>query len=113
MLTTMVVVYDRFNLFFLTRYLTSFIFGIVEALLLMRFILKLFGANAAAPFVNWIYETTSPLINPFVGAFPSPNLEGVFVFEFGTLFALLVYMIMYLLVAELLAIMEAATRTRV
>lgn len=104
--------HERFNLFFLTRYLTGFVFSLVEALLVFRFLLKLLGANAATPFVNWIYETSAPLINPFIGAFPSPKLEGIFVFEFSTLFALLVYMIVYIIIAELIYVMEVATTSR-
>ncbi|MFZ2152537.1 MAG: YggT family protein [Microgenomates group bacterium] len=71
--------------------LTSIILGIVEFLLGFRIILKLFGASAGAPFVYWIYETTQPLLKPFIGAFPSPRLEGGLVIEFSSLFALIVY----------------------
>lgn len=35
----------------------NFLFGLTEGLLGLRVILKLFGANAAAPFVNWIYNS--------------------------------------------------------
>ena len=71
--------------------LTNTILGIVEFLLSFRIILKLFGASASAPFVSWIYETTQPLLTPFIGAFPSPRLEGGLVIEFSSLFALIVF----------------------
>lgn len=71
--------------------LTNAILGIIEFLLSFRIILKLFGASASAPFVRWIYETTQPLLSPFIGAFPSPRLEGGLVIEFSSLFALIVF----------------------
>ncbi|MBI2465173.1 YggT family protein [Candidatus Shapirobacteria bacterium] len=71
--------------------LANTILGIVEFLLGLRIILKLFGASSAAPFVTWVYETTQPLLVPFIGAFPSPRIEGGFIIEFSSLFALIVF----------------------
>ena len=72
-------------------YLIELIFDFIELILGLRIVLKLFGANASAPFTNWIYETTRPLIAPFQGMFPSPVISGGFVIEFSTIFALLIY----------------------
>lgn len=47
----------------------NFLFGLNEGILGLSVILKLFGANAAAPFVNWVYGVTAPLLSPFKGAF--------------------------------------------
>lgn len=71
--------------------LTNTILGIIEFLLGFRVILKLFGASPSAPFVRWIYETTQPLLSPFIGAFPSPRIEGGLIIEFSSLFALVVF----------------------
>lgn len=71
--------------------LTDAIISFVELLLALRIILKLLGANMAAPFVAWVYETTKPLLAPFEGMFPSSTLAGGFVIEASALFALLVY----------------------
>lgn len=81
----------------------NFLFGLIEGLLGLRVILKLFGANAAAPFVNWVYSVTAPLLGPFKGAFPAPALEGGFVIEFTALFAMLVYALVTYLLLELVA----------
>lgn len=78
------------------------ILGFVSLFLALRIILKLFGANTAAPFVNWVYETSEPLISPFRGMFPHPVLTGGFVIEFSTLFALLVYVLIGYAIGELL-----------
>lgn len=65
--------------------------SLVETILALRVILKLFGARAGVPFVNWVYKTSAPLLYPFEGMFPSPELEGGFVIEFSALFALIIY----------------------
>ncbi|MDP3993413.1 MAG: YggT family protein [Candidatus Doudnabacteria bacterium] len=72
-------------------FLINFVFGLVEVVLGLRFILRLFGASAQAPFVNWVYDTSQPLLAPFRGIFPSPASIQGFVIEFTTLFAMLIY----------------------
>lgn len=79
----------------------DFLFGLIEGLLGLRVILKLFGANASAPFVNWVYEISKPLLAPFKGAFPAPALQGGFTIEFTALFAMLVYGLIGYLLLEL------------
>ena len=71
--------------------LVSFVATLVEGLLALRILLKLFGASTGAPFVAWVYETTQPLLNPFSGMFPTPQISGGFVLEFSSIFALMVY----------------------
>ncbi len=77
--------------------------GIVEILLSLRLLLKILGANPAAPFVSWVYVTSQPLLQPFLGMFPSPNIDGRFTIEFSTLFAIAVYAIIAYILIELLA----------
>lgn len=71
--------------------LIDYIFGFIEAMLGLRVVLKFFGANSQAPFVRWVYETSQPLLTPFQGMFPSSVLDGGFLIEPSTLFAILVY----------------------
>jgi hypothetical protein len=78
-------------MFKLLRDLLAFVMGIVEILLTLRFVLKLLAANPSASFVDWTYETTRPLLQPFLFAFPTPSIKGGFVLEFTTLFAILAY----------------------
>jgi len=66
------------------------LFGILEGLLGIRFVLGLLGANQAAGFAQFIYGITGPFIAPFVGLFGQPRFEGS-VFEFNALVAILVY----------------------
>jgi hypothetical protein len=83
-------------------YLIDFVLAIVELLIGMRILLKLFAANANAPFVAWIYETSRSLIWPFLGMFPAPTLEGGVVVEFSAIFALIVYAIIGFLLVNLI-----------
>lgn len=83
--------------------IVSVVFGIIEFFLGFRFLFKLFGANPSAPFVRWLYDVTDPLLNPFRNIFPSPRLEGVYVVEFTTLVALLIYMLIGYLILRLIS----------
>lgn len=75
----------------LLKAILNFILSIIGTFLAIRIILKLFGANRSAGFVAWIYETTVPLIQPFENIFRTVRIDGRFVIEFSTLFAMLVY----------------------
>ncbi|HEY8886389.1 MAG TPA: YggT family protein [Candidatus Microsaccharimonas sp.] len=72
-------------------------FGLAELFLGLRFLLKLFGANAGNDFVNWIYETSGAALDPFRGIFPTQVFKSTFVVEFSTLFAMIVYAIIAML----------------
>lgn len=87
------------------RSLVNGILSLVEILISIRIILKLFGASTTAPFVRWVYETSAPLLEPFIGMFPSPNLSGGFVLEFSAIFGLLVYAFVGYALLELLTIL--------
>jgi uncharacterized protein YggT (Ycf19 family) len=77
-------------MFGIVRTLVSFVIGVIEFLLLLRFIFKFFVANVGTPFVAWIYSTTASLVSPFARIVPDLKL-GQFVIDFSTLVALIVY----------------------
>ncbi len=90
----------------LLKELLAFIMAIVEILLVFRFILKLLAANPNAGFVAWIYETTRPLLQPFILAFPTPSVRGGFTLEFTTLFAIFAYAFIGYILQELLEVIS-------
>jgi uncharacterized protein YggT (Ycf19 family) len=90
----------------LLKELARFVFGLIDVLLIFRFVLKLLAANPEAGFVAWIYDTTRPLLNPFLLAFPTPKARGGFTLEFTTLFAIFAYTFLGYLIQELLAAMS-------
>lgn len=76
------------------------LFGIVEALLVIRFILKALGANAEAGFAQFIYGITQPLVAPFVGLFGTASAASGAVLEPHTLIAMIVYALLAWLVGR-------------
>lgn len=99
------------NIRYLTTSLISIFVGLVELFLALRFVLKLFGANAANGFVNWVYEMSGVLLEPFRGIFPIRVYENSFVFEFSTLFAMLMYAILATLLLALLNFLTTPLKT--
>ena len=67
-----------------------YIVGILEVLLVFRFVLKLLGANAGAGFTNFIYSLSHVFVAPFLNVFKITSVEGS-VFEWTSLLAMLVY----------------------
>jgi hypothetical protein len=76
------------------------VFGLIEALLLIRFVLRALGANAEAGFAWLIYGVTTPLVAPFVGLFGTPQITIGAVLELHTFIALLVYAALGVLLAR-------------
>jgi uncharacterized protein YggT (Ycf19 family) len=83
------------------------VFALVETILSLRLILKLFGANASNPFVSWVYETSNSILDPFRGIFPTKVLDGVFVIDFSTIFAMIIYAIIALLLTWVITLITA------
>lgn len=67
-----------------------YIVGLIEVLLMFRFVLKLLGANAGAGFTQFIYGITQPLAAPFLSVFRINRVEGS-IFEWTTILAMFVY----------------------
>ena len=86
---------------------TALVFTVLEVLLLVRFTLKLFGANAEQGLVSAIYGITEPLVGPFRGIFAQP--AGTPVVEIAALLAIIFFV---LVAALILAIVRAFTGKR-
>lgn len=67
-----------------------FVFGVIEALLAIRFVFSLFGANQQAPFSRFIYNVTSVFMVPFNAIFNTQRAGGA-TFEWDVLVAIAVY----------------------
>lgn len=67
-----------------------YILWIIEALLVIRFALKLLAANPGAEFTRIVYGLSGPIVSPFYAVFPGTAVEGS-VLEWTTLLAMLVY----------------------
>jgi hypothetical protein len=67
-------------------------FGVLETLLALRFILLAVGANPANPFFEFVIGLTEPFAAPFSNLVETPRL-GVSVLELGTIFGMIVYLL--------------------
>ena len=92
----------------LLQNLTNLFVGIVTAFLGLRFIFRLFNANTANDFVEWLYRVSDQLLEPFRGIFPATELEPGYVIEFSTLFAMVAYALIGFLVLALVDALRPA-----
>jgi hypothetical protein len=67
------------------------LFGLIEGLLLIRFLLRALAANADAGFAQAVYAITGVLVGPFNGLFATPQIATGAALEVSTLIALIVY----------------------
>ena len=95
-----------------TVQLVYWVFGLIEGLILVRFILKALGANPSAGFAQFIYGITAPLVAPFYGMFGNPTAQGS-VLELHSIVALIVYALVAWLIAKLVWIIAGETRSAV
>jgi YggT family protein len=78
-----------------------YILGVMEILLVFRFVLKLLGANPAAGFTQFIYGVTWLFAGPFQYVFGVTQVEGS-VFEWSTLLAMTFYFVVAWLIVKAL-----------
>jgi YggT family protein len=81
-----------------------YFFGVVETLLALRFVLMAVGANPANPFFNFIRDLTNPLVAPFANLVQTPQVGGS-VLELGTIFAMIIYLLLAIAIAKLLELL--------
>ncbi|HET9223728.1 MAG TPA: YggT family protein [Roseiflexaceae bacterium] len=86
-----------------------YVFGVVEALLAIRFVLLLLGANEASGFVRLIYGLSQPFVLPFQGIFGVPSFEGSAI-EWSSLVAIVVYLLVAYGLARLIELVYAPAR---
>lgn len=80
-----------------------YIGGVIIALLLVRFLLQLLGANQGSGFVDFIYGLSAGFASPFFGIFGDPTF-GQSHFETSTVVAIVVYSLVIVGIAKLLTI---------
>jgi uncharacterized protein YggT (Ycf19 family) len=103
---------DRRNAAWRIGQLVYLIFGVVIALIAIRFVLLVLGANPNAGFTDVVYDVTGPLVAPFEGIFGAPNVETG-VFDPASLVAIVVYSLIAWVVVKLIDISLGETRTGV
>lgn len=86
----------------------NYFFVLVEGLIVIRILLKALGGNPFNPFVNFIYSLTYPFVFPFLSAFNWQSAStGLGVFEFGSLLAIVFYILLNYAIVRLLIIITS------
>jgi len=92
----------------LAAQIVDYALGVVEVLLGLRFVLKLFTANPTSGFVSFVYSLTDPLMAPFRTVFHQTVEQGA-VFEWSVLVAMAVYALGAWAIIRLIEISTATT----
>jgi uncharacterized protein YggT (Ycf19 family) len=64
--------------------------GVVDVLLVIRFLFKVLGGSSQAGFVRFMYDITQPLVAPFHGIF-NTTVQGRSILEPESLVAIAIY----------------------
>jgi uncharacterized protein YggT (Ycf19 family) len=82
--------------------LVYLVFGIVEALIAIRVVMKLLAANPDAAFTQFLYGITDPFVAPFQGVFAQPQSHGS-VLELSSLLAIIIYALLAYVIVRVIA----------
>ena len=82
---------SRANMRYWIASVVYFLLGVLEIILLLRFIFRLLGANRFNGFVSFLYSLSHVFVSPFNGIFNDQALGSHSVFEVSTLIAMLIY----------------------
>ena len=80
-----------------------YIGGVIVALLVVRLLLQLLGANQDSGFVEFIYGLSGVFVMPFYGIFGEPTF-GQSQLETSTLVAIVIYSLITVGIAKLIAL---------
>lgn len=84
------------------------ILAVAEAFLAFRLLFLMSAANPGAGFVNFVYASTGWMVSPFQGITASGQLANGGLFESATLFAMIVYLVIALII---MAVFRTAARS--
>lgn len=99
----------RYN--FRAAAVVGFIVGVVDILIVARFLGKLLGASAQSAFVNFLYTVSRPLVAPFQGIFGDGGSKTNS-FETADLVAIAVYAVIGWGLVMLIRIITAPRGTK-
>jgi len=81
----------RANIRYWITTITYFLLGVLEVILLLRFLFRLLGANRDNGFIMFLYNLSHVFVVAFNGIFNDQTLGNNSVFETSTLIAMIVY----------------------
>jgi len=102
-------VYEKKKTIFRTYQIIWYVLALIEVLLTFRVLLRILGANSNSGFVSLIYILTAPLAIPFSGIFGVTMTPSGSYFEWSTLVAMIVYLIIAWGLVHLIQLMKPTT----
>jgi hypothetical protein len=84
----------------LAKRIVYYIGGVIIALIALRFLLLLLGANQGSGFVDFVYGLSGIFVAPFVGIFGEPTF-GVSYVETSSIVAIVVYALLTIGIGKL------------
>ncbi|TMI79055.1 MAG: hypothetical protein E6H10_15995 [Bacteroidetes bacterium] len=105
-------VFEKMKTIFWFYQIIWYIVAVVEILLGFRFFLKALAANPFSGFTFFINSITNPLTLPFQGIFGA-SINGIYVVEWSTLFAMVVYLLLAYGLVELFQFIKPVTKEEV
>jgi hypothetical protein len=105
-------VFQKKKAIFRTYQIVWYIVAVIEILLGFRVVLKVFAANPYSPFTGLVYGLSNPLAYPFSGILPT-GVFGNSVFEWSTIIAGIVYLLVAYGIVYLLQMMKPVTPNEV
>jgi uncharacterized protein YggT (Ycf19 family) len=94
---------------FKTTQLVGLIFGLLEAVIVLRILFKFFGANPNNPIAVLVTKVTDLFLAPFAGLIASPTIGGM-VFELSSFIALLIYAVIGWAIVKLITVVFYRSR---
>ena len=80
----------------------NLLLGVATFFLGARIIFRLFNANAATPFVGWVYRVSDSLMYPFSGILPDYSLTSAATIDIVAIIALIAYALLAYIVVSLI-----------
>lgn len=102
-------VYEKKKTIFRTYQVIWYVLGVIEILLIFRVLLKMLGANISSSFVSLVYMISDPFAVPFRGIFRISVNEAGAVFEWSTLVAMAVYLLIAYGLVHLMQLIKPTT----
>jgi tetrahydromethanopterin S-methyltransferase subunit F len=93
----------------IARRVIYYIAGVIVALLALRIILLLLGANQGSPFVDFVYNVSAIFAWPFYGIFSYEPSYGRSTLEISSIVAIIVYVLVAMGVAKLFTLTSSRT----
>ncbi len=101
-------VFEKKKAIFRTHQVIWYILAVIEVLLGFRMLLQVLGANPTSGFTNLVYALSNPFALPFRGILPF-DTSGGSIFEWSTIIAAIVYLVIAYGIIYLLQILKPVT----